>query len=255
MTNAALGAEASRVGGRKFYAWMALVCLAVAVLGFIPTYFLPLASGRFQAPPIVHIHGAIFYAWTLFFCVQSWLVASGKVIAHREWGIAGVALATAMGFAVLITYAAMYNFRAAHGFADEALAFGWVQVSGVAFFWTVFALGIANVKKPEVHKRLMLLGTISLLDAPIARIVLTLMMPGPPPVGAPPPIGAILLPGLIADLLIVAAIVYDWRTRGRPHPVYLAGGAALLALQLTREAVSQTSAWHAAATWLVGLGG
>ena len=39
-------------------------------------------------------------------------------------------------------------------------------------------------------------------------------------------------PGLIADLLIVAAVIYDWRARGRPHKVYVYGGLALLAEQL-----------------------
>jgi hypothetical protein len=62
-------------------------------------------------------------------------------------------------------------------------------------------------------------------------------------------------PGLAVDLLLVAAIVYDWRTRGRPHPVYLIGGALLLANQLLAVPISATPAWTAIATWVQSLAG
>jgi hypothetical protein len=62
-------------------------------------------------------------------------------------------------------------------------------------------------------------------------------------------------PGLAVDLLLVAAIVYDWRTRGRPHPVYLIGGVLLLADQLLAVPISATPAWLAIATWVESLAG
>jgi len=45
---------------------------------------------------------------------------------------------------------------------------------------------------------------------------------------------------MVADLMLVAATVFDWRTRGRPHPVYLVGGSVLLLMQLTRVPISAT---------------
>lgn len=66
----------------------------------------------------------------------------------------------------------MVHLRTAAGHGSEALSFTWVQVGGMLFFGGAFAAAIANVRTPEVHKRLMLLATISLLDAPIARWVL-----------------------------------------------------------------------------------
>ena len=38
----------------------------------------------------------------------------------------------------------------------------------------------------------------------------------------------IIVPALLADALLIAAIVYDWRTRGRPHRVYVIGGLCLV---------------------------
>ena len=81
---------------RYFYFYMALSCMAVAFLGFAPTYWLPLASGSFSATPVVHFHGLLFFAWTLYFAFQTWLAASGRTVRHRSLGVIGVSLATAM---------------------------------------------------------------------------------------------------------------------------------------------------------------
>src|SRR5690242_17320580 len=64
---------------RTFYAWMAAACVATAFLGFIPTYWQPLAAGKFVANPIVHVHGFVMFSWTLFALVQTSLVPSGRV--------------------------------------------------------------------------------------------------------------------------------------------------------------------------------
>lgn len=245
---------AAQHSAKGFYTLMAFIVFAIAVLGFVPTYFMPLASGTFEAPPIVHIHGMLFFAWTLFFCLQTWLVYAGRTPSHREWGMAGIALATAMVFSVFIAAGAMVHLRTAAGHGPAALGFTWVQVGGMLFFGGAFALAIANVRQPEVHKRLMLLATISLLDAPIARWVLG-FTGQIPEAGAPPAVGAIFWASMLANLLLIAAMVVDWRTKGRVHPVYLIGGAILFVFQATRATVSETAAWHAIAAWIAGLAG
>lgn len=246
--------QGAQGAAKRFYFLMALTALAVAVLGFVPTYFMPLANGTFSAPTIVHIHGLFFFGWTLFFCLQSWFVYAGHTPSHRAWGMAGIALATAMVFSVFIAAGAMIHLRTAAGYGTEALAFTWVQIGGMLFFGGAVAAAIANVRKPEVHKRLMLLATISLLDAPIARWVLGFTF-AIPPAGAPPAVGVVFTASLIADLLLLAAMVFDWRTRGRVHRVYLIGGAVLFIYQATRTTVSETAAWQAIASWIAGLAG
>ena len=119
------------------------------------------------------------------------------------------------------------------------------------FFAVVFCLAIANVRRPETHKRLMLLAGISLLDAAVARWFLTFLAPPGPP--GPPPVFVTIPPALVAYLLLVVAIVHDWRTRGRPHPVYVYGGIALLAVKLLNWPISTTSAWHSLAGGILAL--
>ncbi|MDD3837162.1 MAG: hypothetical protein PHG43_04920 [Phenylobacterium sp.] len=58
----------------------------------------------------------------------------------------------------------------------------------------------------------------------------------------------------VADLLVVAAVTYDWRTRGRPHPVWIVGGVVLVLMQVSRPMIAVTPQWKAAAALLGRLG-
>lgn len=243
---------------RWFYAWMAMTCLVIAVVGFVPTYFVPLSRGASFTPSFQHIHGLLFFGWTIFFCTQTWLVATGRVLAHREWGMFGVALATAMVASVFVTVGIRINAYVNPDFAAGMRAFSWVQVSGMIFFGTVVTLAIANVKKPEVHSRLMLLASVGLLDAPIARWFLVAMGGMPPAVNGeipPPPAFVDVIPGALSLLLLLVPIIFDWRTRGRPHPVYLIGAGVLAVKYGTLVPVSESAAWDAVARWIAGLAG
>jgi len=248
-------APTSSKSKRPFYVWMMIACAAVAVLGFAPTYFVPMAQGAFRGSALVHIHGALFFAWTAFVIYQTSLVSAGRVAHHRETGLIGVALATTMTVLGIVVAIVAANRQIAAGFADGAKAFLIVPPSVMIFFAVVVAFAIANVRRPEWHKRLLLVATVALLEAPIARWFLTFLAPpGADPL-APPPVSVALMPGLVGDLLIAAAMIYDWRTRGRPHPAYLLAGGALLVMQLVREPIAGTPAWRAIATWLTQIGG
>jgi hypothetical protein len=237
-----------------FYVYMAISCAAVAFLGFAPTYWLPLATGAFKgARPLIHLHGIIFFSWTLFFVLQTWLAASGRIRRHRAVGLVGISLATAMTIFGAMAAINLMATSAALGFAVEGKAFAVVPLGGILFFAITVALAIANRRRPEVHQRLMLLAAISILDAAIARWFLTFL--APPGSDGPPPVFVATPPALVALLLLVVAMVFDWRTRGRPHPVYWLGGAAYLALKLIQIPFSATAAWQSMASALLALAG
>jgi hypothetical protein len=139
------------------------------------------------------------------------------------------------------------------GQAEAGMAFAIVPLAGIAFFAVTVAIAIAKAQRPEIHRRLMLLASISILDAPIARWFLTFLAPPGPP--APPPVAADIGPTVVTWVLLGVAIFYDWRRTGRPHRVYLIGGAALVALKLVQIPLSTTATWHSLAAWLVGLAG
>lgn len=262
MSQATLAARPRARTAPRFYVWMSGACLLIAVLGFMPTYFLPLAHGTFTAEPVVHIHGVILFSWVIFLFTQSLLVASGRTIAHRSWGMLGIAIATALVFIVTTVVSLRISQVSQPGqppaLAHDVRAFEWPIISELLFFIPVFTLAIVKVRRPETHKRLLLLATITMLGAPVGRLFGLLFAPPPDPNPAViqvPPVFVLIPPALIADLLILVAIAYDWRTRGRPHPVWLIGGAVSLLLILTAVPVSGSDTWQTIATALGHLAG
>ena len=245
-SSAAIPADPSR-----FYFRMALTCALVAGLGFAPTYWAPLAAGSLAEAPIVHLHAVLFTAWTLFFIVQARLAGTGHIARHRAFGLAGIALASSMLFVGLATAIQSAEAHIAAGFGDRARGFMIVPVTTIIFFAAAVTVAIANRRQPEIHRRWMVIASVAILMAAVARIVRFLRFGTDVPPG-PAPIEMSIVPALGTDLLIVAAMIHDWRTRGRVHPAYWIGGGAWLAIQLGRIPYSKTTQWQAAADWLLG---
>lgn len=240
-----------------FYVQMAVVCILVAFAGFAPTYWLPLATGALMdRGPLVDLHAALFAFWPFFFLWQTWLAAQGQFERHRASGVVGVSLVTAMVVIGLATGIANMSHRIAEGDGDMARAFSVVPLTVIALFGIFVAVAVANVKRPDVHKRVMLVANISILQAAVDRIWYILVVGGK--YGVPlgftrtPPVIASVPGALITDLLVVGAMVYDWRTRGRPHPAYLISGAVLLFVQLIRVPLGPSPQWMAFTHFLTG---
>lgn len=133
----------------NFYIRMAYLSAAIAFIGFTPTYWGPIAAGAGGAPPVVHLHGLLFSAWTTFFIVQARLAAGASLRTHRVLGMAGIALATAMLFAGVMV--AVHAMRAgiAGGFEQRAREFTIVPVTIVLFFAGAVAAAIAWGREPQ----------------------------------------------------------------------------------------------------------
>ena len=230
-----------------FYVWMAGVCALIAFGGFAPTYWLQLPAGTFVGPPLLHLHGAPFSAWTLLLLSQTVLAANGRLEHHRAWGLAGIALASAMVVIGVATAISTLHVGLAAGYGDASRGFLIVPLTAIGLFAGFFITAIANIQRPDWHKRMMLLATISLLQAAMGRVFFILATGGGPGMrpglGPPPPMVIALIPSLLLELMIVAGIIYDWRTRGRPHPAWLIGAAVMTAAIVLRGPLSETAGW------------
>jgi len=232
----------------KFYVTMAALFAAIAFGGFFGTYWLQVARGTFTGSPMTHLHGLLFSLWTLFFLSQAVLVANRNLKAHRAWGLFGISLATAMLFTGLAVALQGLQSRLDAGYGDAARAFTIVPVSAVLTFAAFVTAAILNLRRPEWHKRLMLVATTALLQAAVARfffLAATGGGPGARPGLAPPnPIERTLMPGLLVELLIVAAMVHDWRSHGRVHPAYLWGFGVTMLVEIARPVIGYSHAWY-----------
>jgi uncharacterized membrane protein YozB (DUF420 family) len=238
------------VASGRFFFGMAHTCGLIAVLGFIPTYWAPLVGGTLSVAPVIHLHGLLFTAWAVFFVVQAHLATSGRIARHRALGLVGISLASLMLLVGLAAAIHSVETQIAAGQGARGRGFMIVPVTTILFFACTIAIAIAKRRRTEVHRRLMLVGSAAILMAAVARLV-RLAMTQSGQLTGPPPIEFSILPALITDLLIVAAMIHDRRTQGRVHPVYWIAGGTWLAIQLGRIPFSKTTQWHAAADWLL----
>lgn len=248
MVAVAMGGGA-QTRSRPIYVWLAGACALLAFGGFAGTYWVQLAAGSFVGgTPLLHLHAGLFFAWTLLLLSQTWLAANGRLEHHRAWGLLGLSLATAMVFVGL----ALANRSEAHylaqGYGDRARAFYVLPFGSIALFAAFFAAAVANISRPDWHKRFMIVATCSLLQAAAARIgflIATGGGPGARPGLAPPVPPEFGVRGTVmVSAIILAGVIYDWRTRGRPHPAYLVGLAALFGVALTSHWFTATAGWR-----------
>jgi hypothetical protein len=217
---------------------MAIAITITVFAGFSRSYFLKSWYGTPELSRLLHVHGVVFTAWVLFFLSQALLVATGRTYLHRRMGIGGAVLAALVvivGTAVAIT-------RVKTGVSPipgvPPLAFLAIPFFDMVVFAVLVSTALYFRRRLEAHKRLMTLSMITLLAAPIARLNFPLLPPGPPTFFG------------LADLFIVAMLVYDLSTRGKVHPATIWGGLLIVASQPLRLMISGTAPWLAFASWL-----
>lgn len=225
---------------RRFFTGIALVILATVLVGFARSFFLRPLFPAWPSPPetIFYVHGALFSAWIALFIAQASFIAAGRADWHRRIGPFGALLAIAM--IAIGVFGALTAAKRASGFVGvpvPPLQFLAIPLFDMVLFATFIALGFRQRRDAQRHKRWMLLATISLITAAIAR------WPGVAPYG---PLAYFAL----TDLFIIALAVFDFRTRGRLHPVTLWGGLLLIVSQPLRLAIMGTDGWLAFAKWV-----
>lgn len=235
----------------RFFVWMSLATLLLALAGFAPTYWLPFSTGR-SFPPIVHIHSTLFLGWNLLLFWQAWLVAKGRVLDHRQWGLVGISLATAMVISVLLAVQLGYRTAAAIGMEPQARVFSATPLLTLALFVIFFVLAIRNVRQPESHKRYMLGATVLMMHAALARWFMVLLTP--PGVVGPPPVNAGVAPAVLANIVFFGALfIHDKRQFGRIHPVSIGIFAAAMTLAALLLVTGQSAIWAGFTYWFSSL--
>jgi hypothetical protein len=250
-----IGAAPRRVrwsAERRFHVGFAAAITAAVLLGFSRTFFLrpwfPEWAHAHGAPePFFYVHGVVFTGWFLLLLAQPSLVAAGRVDIHRRLGSLGAGLAVSM---VLVgTAGALKAAGRPTGFIDvplPPLQFLVVPLADILLFGTFVSLALVNRRTPQSHKRYMLLASIAIMEAGVARWPFAVMT-------ATSPVPGFSMTDLFVDLFLVPMVVWDLASRGRVHPVTLWGGAVLIAAQPLRMMLSETHAWLAFAGWAVGL--
>ncbi|MCA8952635.1 MAG: hypothetical protein KDE27_24190 [Planctomycetes bacterium] len=175
---------------------MALLMIALIVAGFGGR---ALARGETSppAPAILIPHAICIGAWYLLFLLQAAWIGRRRLRLHRAIGYASPLLAVAVLWTGVAIMAANYRLK-----GNAPLVF--FNALNLTQFAGLFSAAIATVRRPAVHKRLMLYASIAMLPPALVRLVQAL---GLPDATAVLPIIALWLPGPC----------HDRRTLGRVH--------------------------------------
>ncbi len=234
---------ASDLPGRRFdhvfFSAMALLMLATVFVGFAPTYYL---AGMFRAPLpslIIHLHGAAFSAWILLLVTQTSLVSAGRVDIHRRLGIAGFLLACLMVILGILAAADALVRQFPPG--RDPKAFFIIPTTDMVIFATLVFFAFRARSNPPAHKRLILIATVALMIAAIARWPFSMVHRKPD------------MAALFSYIFLGILMAYDlWSTR-KLHRATVWASALLIFVEQIRTPIGKTAAWHAFAGWVQSL--
>jgi uncharacterized membrane protein len=225
---------------RTFYPAMAALAAVVVFVGFARTYYLKEFFGSPPLPLLLHVHGFVMSCWIGLLLVQTTLIAAHRTHLHRRVGIAGGVLAIAV--AATGVAAAIRSVRLGRAPAGGSpSAFLAIPLGDIFVFSVLVAAALYFRRRPELHKRLMLIGTIAILPAAIARWPWPLIAHQPPRFF------------LVTDLLLIGCIAYDCARTRRLSPAYLWAGLLLIASHPLRLMFAGSAAWTAFAHWITGV--
>ncbi len=208
--------------------------------GFARSYYLKGVFGTPALPLLLHVHGLVMTTWFVLFFVQVRLVATDRTDIHRRLGVAGAAVA-----GLVVTVGGGTALKRAHLHFTEnpnttTLRFLPLLFEILLLFAIFVTAAILLRGRPDFHKRLMVLASLSIIQPATDRL----------PLHFPDSFSSWEFIGL-ADLCIALCIVADAFRNRRLHPVWIWGSLVVLTTQIVVMAVGNTLAWHRIAVSLV----
>lgn len=197
-----------RRGG--FFLAMAGVLLFVTLLGFARTFYLRPLTGE---PPVgvpLALHGTAWTGWFSLLLLQAYLVRGRRIQLHRTLGVAGAIVAVA----AVLSSAWILALRDAP-YLETAPARGFGNLMALVAFALCVGAGLWYRRRPQVHRRLVLAGSIVVVAPALSRVFYQ-------PAGSSGPATVVATLGLLASL-----IVYDVLRNRRPHAATLSALALI----------------------------
>ena len=235
-----------RQADRVFYSGCSALVGFIILVGFARSWFLAAwfdtPPGTPEITPLLVTHGILLSVWIGFTVVQPLLIAGRQISLHRQLGLAAGAVAL-----LSVILANVAAFAAMHvgfiGLGDPA-AFYAIPFFDIQTFASLVALAFWFRKRPEVHKRLILLSSTQLMEAGLSRVPVAILQDHAP-----------WGTHIACDWIILAGVAYDLWSRGRVHPVWIWGGAFVLISEIVRPLIWHSEPWLAFAHSVAALWG
>ena len=232
---------------RFFYSTAAALILVIMFVGFLPFYTSGHgAGGRIIAPgifPVVLVHGLAITAWYVLSLIQSLLISVRNRRLHMKlgWSAVGIALVIAVS-GVMVAIRSVQGAPEFHFFGMAYPDFLLVMLVEIAVFTLFVLAGLLTRKRPEIHRAMMLLASLSLLLGATARMPFLHSL-----------FGASNLPAFFGPVFTLGVILVVVRSvMSRAFDRWLAVGYVVMVITyLASEYLSRTETWHQLASGLL----
>ncbi len=216
-----------RKPGALYFPIVTLMLAGLSFLAFSDNLITDVGQPSNSDPRMV-VHGLFAAAWILLFTAQAWLIYLGRIALHRRIGTWVFVVGAAMAAATL--YLFVSKFRGWSVMSPEVLANRlllpvFVICGGLAYW---------RRNRADWHKRLLLIGTMALLEPVLARVYDPLLGPFLPRNISAELDTALFFAFLFGSwtALVGSLWIYDRITIGRVHTVTARGSAAIAAVNL-----------------------
>jgi hypothetical protein len=208
-----------RYGSNRAFLIAHGVLLAIVLVGFARSFYLRdfFLRGSLDLP--LKLHGAALTSWYTLAFAQAGVMTAGRRDLHRwlAW-VAAIVVAAVFTSSIYITARLARTLTSA---ADPENMFVWGNFVNISAFVGLVIAAVALRRRPDAHRRLLLMASILIIGAAIARLSFwPIFSTGI--VGAP----AFAIGGQL--LLLAAALLFDRRQRGSVHRATWVGVATVL---------------------------
>lgn len=236
-----MAARTAGTSNRRLYTCFAVCSCLILFAGFAHTYYLRPVFETRRLALLLQLHGFLFTSWFVLFFVQARLVARHRVDLHRKLGLVGAVLAPlCAGVAIRVSF----NAGRRAFLADPTSVIHSQQAAAMDFgtalmFLVLVAIALYLRRRPDSHKRIMVLACCSILLPAIGRIPFVFDTGG--------------LWGLVAitEVPPLACILYDTIKHRRLHPAFGWGGTVLLASFPAFMLLGGSDTWLIFQFWLL----
>ncbi len=235
----------SRRFERRFYLGTTFIFLALVFWTFARTFYLKAFFATPALPLLLQIHGAVMTGWVVLLAVQSSLIAAHRVQWHRRLGVFGTvwaALVVILG-SVTTLHAAAREVRAHSTFAASQVVITSLDLIQMLLFAGFVGTAIWLRRRPDYHKRLMLLTIACMLPDALARLPVSIM------INESFMTNELILVGLDGFVLLCVGI--DTIGHRRLHPAFGWGGLLIVGAFHAGLHFTSTPAWIAFGSRLV----
>lgn len=222
----------------SFFLIIGWIGLFAVLIGFATTFIIPVSAGTFKAPFVIYLHGAFAFSWVILYLTQTNLIHFKSYRIHIALGYLGIFLA--LGVAITMLPAGVYQVKRDlnEGLGDTAISAIVGIFTAAIIFLALVSAAIVNRKKPERHKRFMLLAIILVLFPAWFRFRHYF-----PSVSRPDIWFAVVL----SDSFIVFAWIRDKIVNGKIHPVLSYFGTLLIVENVVEIILYDSNSWRSIA--------